>query len=188
MAVHNLVGKWFIDFDPKNPSDFQVFFTEDGTPGGTRKFFRMFLHPGPPYPQPLIEEVDFKEDGTVGAIEPLVCLTKANAFVAVKRNPRHMGEVVEAWRKSWGNPAEAPALTSNGGTIKTYTDADLGRGYANTARILGQIGYRLTVVSANTPPSLSEGEWMGLKEFMRDSYDQMGKAVIGVALALRYIT
>ena len=185
--VYKLAGKWFVDFDPENPTGFEVFFTEDGTPGGKRQFFRMFMHQGPPYPQPFVEEVDLKDDGTVGAIEPLVCVTPSGDFVAVKRNNRHMGEVVEAWRKSWSNPAEAPALTLNGGEINSYTDTELGRGYANTARILGEIGYRLTVVTAESTPALSEGEWMELSSFMRDSLDQMGKAVIGVAKVLGYI-
>jgi hypothetical protein len=147
----------------------------------------MFMHDGPPYPSPLIEEVDIKDDGIVGAIEPLVCVTSNEIFVAVKSNKRHTGEVVEAWRKSWSNPAEAPALNSNGGIVKSYTDEELGRGYANTARILGQIGYRLTVVTAENTPTLSEGEWMELKDFMRNSFDQMGKAVIGTAMVLGYL-
>jgi hypothetical protein len=52
---------------------------------------------------------------------------------------------------------------------------------------LGQIGYRLTVVTAESCPNLSEGEWMELKDFMKNSFDQMGKAVLGVALALSLI-
>ena len=187
MTIYVLPNNWFLSVDPTNPASFEVFTTKDGKPDGERKLYRMFMHDGPPYASPLIEEVDVKSDGTVGAIEPLVCKTPKGMFVAVKSNKRHMGEVVEAWRKSWSNPAEAPALTSNGGSVISYTDVELGRGYANTARILGQIGYRLTVVTAENKPSLSEGEWMELKDFMHNSLDQMGKTVIGTAMVLGYL-
>lgn len=185
--IYNLPNKWFMDFNPENPSAFEVFTTKNGESDGERKLYRMFMHNGPPYPSPLIEEVDVKEDGTVGAVEPLVCVTPDGMYVAIKNNKRHMGEVVEAWRKSWSNPAEAPVLTSSGGTIVSYAYDKLGRGYANTARILGLIGYALTVVTAEKTPTLSEGEWMELKDFMLNSLDQMGKAVIGAASALGYL-
>ena len=187
MNTYVLPNDWFLSIDGENPSAFEVFTTKNGKPDGERKLYRIFMHDGPPYASPLIEEMDVKEDGTVGAIEPLVCVTSNGTFVAVKSNKRHMGELVEAWRKSWSNPAEAPFLTSNDGKVMVYTDKELGRGYANTARILGEIGYRLVVVTAVNTPTLSEGKWMKLEDFMRNSFDQMGKVVIGTAKILGYL-
>lgn len=178
-------NNWFLHVDPFNPDNTEWYTTTvAGDPFAPRKLFQVRIHPGPPWVQPVMEELDLKDDKTIGGIQPLVCVTPNGTFVAVQDKPRHNGVVTEAFRKSWSNPAEAPVLLTNGGAIRTYTDTDLGRGLANDARIvaldrLGQIKYELTVIkNAKDLPTIDKGYWMEIESFIFGTVEHMGKGVV----------
>lgn len=183
-------NNWFLKVDPSDPNKTEWYTTTvAGDPFAPRKLFDVRMHNGPPWAQPVMEELDLKPDMTIGGIHPLVCVTPKGTFVAVQDKQRHNGVVIEAFRKSWSNPAEAPALTSNGGVVKTYTDKDLGRGLANDARLvvalrLAQIQYELTVVfqTSEQLPTVDKGYWMEAETFIFSTLEHMGKGVFLVGV------
>lgn len=181
-------NNWFVHVDPKDPNKTEIFTTQvAGDPESARKIHSAIIHPGPPWPQLIFVENDIKEDGTVGRINPLVCVSEDGSFVAVEHKVRHNGVVVEAFRGSWSKPEAAPKLIANGGVVVNYTDHDLGRGLSNDARVIApdgkvaQIAYDLTVVKGVKGfPYLDKGSWMPVEEFLVTTIENMGKAVVAM--------
>ena len=187
-------NNWFLHIDPNHPEKSEIYTTaETGNPNANKKVHRGFFHEGPPYPTFLLEENDLKENGTVGGIQPLICIIDNQSYVAVQYNQRHNGVVCEAFRKGWSKPAEQPQILSEGGIVTNYTDKDLGRGLSNDARIvakdrkLAQIEYDLTVVDgAKKLPEVDKGSWMPVEEFLATTQEHMGKGVVAIAAVMGY--
>lgn len=187
--AYRLLNNWFLYIDPNNPNQFELYRTSDGEPGGPKHLFRVRMFDVDPYPQPMTEEMSGPaEDGTVGEVHPLVCKTGDDVFVAVDNNQRHVeaDPITEAWRKSWDNVGEQPVAV--GVVYETVKEDVLGTDYANSARIMGMIRYRLTIAtSENGLPELSKGRWMLLPVYMVETFDGLGKGPIGVASVLGLI-